>query len=77
MTDKPARPKPPPLTPTQKWGFSACVGVGLVVLVIGMFFLPDTFPSFASGAIIGAGSSLTAIGLLMLFYRPDRGPRAR
>ena len=77
MTDKPPRPSPPPLTPAQKWGFTGCLIGGIVVLIIGFVFVPDDAPDLLHGAVFGAGASLTAIGALMLFYRPDRGPGAK
>ena len=74
MTDKPARPKPPPLTPMQRSLAIASLVAGLIVVMVALFFLPDTLPDLAMGAIVGAGSGLLAIGLITLFYRPDRGP---
>jgi hypothetical protein len=70
-------PKPPPLTPAQKWAYGLCLVAGLIVIVIGAFFLPDDLPSLLTGAILGVGGGMTALGFVMLFYRPDRGVGGR
>jgi len=46
----------------------------VIVGIVVFFFLPDTVPGLAMGAIAGAGGALIAVGFITLFYRPDRGP---
>jgi len=79
-------PTPPaarePLTPTQRSVWIGVMSLGVVLAVIGFFFVGSgesgsgvTLPDLLFAGLAAAGGAMVAVGAIMLFHRPDRKPR--
>ncbi len=67
-----AMPEPKPLSAQQKKIFVGILVLGVVLVAVGVWMSVNNDTMWLTGAVLGAGGSMLAMGGIALFHPPDR-----